>query len=71
MVKELEARVAAAIATAVAPVVALQKRLLVEEVILTSEISPKVINITFHFAGFPQKKIIRIFHNKFKPINLY
>lgn len=29
------------------------------------------MNITLRFAGLPQGEIIRIFHNKFKPIILY
>lgn len=29
------------------------------------------MNITLRFVGLPQEKIIMIFHNKFKPINLY
>lgn len=38
---------------------------------ITGELPPEVMNITFRFAGLPQEEIIRIFHNKFKPINLY
>lgn len=29
------------------------------------------MSITLRFAGLPQEEIVRILHNKFKPINLY
>ncbi len=71
MVKESEARIAAAVTAAAAPVAAPQRKLLTEEDDITGEIPPKVMSIILRFVGLPQEEIIRIFHNKFKPINLY
>ncbi len=71
MIKELEAWVAVAIAAAAALMAALQRRLLTDEDNITGEVPPKVMSITLCFAGLPQEEIIRIFYNKFKPINLY
>lgn len=71
MVKKLEARVAAIVAIVVALVAAPQRRLLTEKDNKTYEVSPKVMSITFCFVGLSKKKIIHIFHNKFKLINLY
>lgn len=41
-----------------------------EEDDISGEVPSEVMNITFRFPGLPQEEIIRIFHNKFKPINL-
>ena len=38
---------------------------------ITGEVFLKVMSITFRFAGLFQEEIVRIFQNKFKPINLY
>jgi hypothetical protein len=37
----------------------------------SDEISSKVKVLSLRFAGLPQEEIVRIFFNKFKPINLY
>lgn len=50
MIKESEARVATAIATATASMAIPQKKL-IEEDNITSEIPLEVISITLHFAG--------------------
>ena len=80
MVKESEACVAALMAAAIvaasaaAPAVpagAQAWRPTVDKDNITSEVPPKIINITLRFAGLPQEEIVRIFQNKFKPINLY
>lgn len=51
MVKKLETRIAAVVATATATMVAPQRRLLVEENDITGEVPPKVINIILGFAS--------------------
>lgn len=71
MVKKLDAQIAAVIITATAFIAAAQKKSWVKKDNITNEIFPKVINITFCFISMPQKKIIQIFHNKLKLINLY
>lgn len=71
IVKELEAWIATAVAAIAAPVAAPQKRLLTEENNIIGKARPKVMSITLCFAGLSKKKIIWIFYNKFKPINLY
>lgn len=38
---------------------------------IIGEVFVEVKNITFRYAGLPQKEIVKIFQNKFKPINLY
>lgn len=38
---------------------------------ILGEITPEVSDFSLQFAGLPQEEIVRIFHNKFKPINLY
>ncbi len=43
----------------------------VEEDDITDEVPLKVTSITLRFAGLPQEEIVRIFQNKFKPINFY
>lgn len=53
MIKELEARVAAAITATAAPVIVPQRKLLAEENDITSEVLPEVINITLRFTGLP------------------
>ncbi len=42
-----------------------------EEDDITGEVSPEVTSIILRFAGLLQEEIVRIFQNKFKPINLY
>ncbi len=42
-----------------------------EENDVTSEVPTEIMSITFWFAGLPKEEIVRIFQNKFKPINLY
>ncbi len=71
MVKESEARIAAAVAAATAPMAASQRKSLTEEDDITGKVPPEVMSITLHFAGLPQEEIIRILHNKFKSINFY
>lgn len=71
MVKESDTWVAVAIAAAVAPTAVAQRRSLVEENVITSEVPLEVMSITLRFAGLSKEEIIRIFHNKFKAINLY
>ncbi len=66
MVKKSEARVAASVAAAPA-----RRPMADEEDYITDEVPPKVMSITLRFAGLPQEEIVRIFQNKFKPINLY
>lgn len=38
---------------------------------IKGEVPPEVTNICLSFAGLPQEEIVRIFHNRFKAINLY
>ncbi len=42
-----------------------------EEDDITGEVATEVISITFRFAGLLKEEIVRIFQNKFMPINLY
>ncbi len=42
-----------------------------EEDDITGEVQTEVMSITLRFAGLPKEEIVRIFQNKFKPINLY
>lgn len=44
---------------------------MIEENNIIGKVPVKVKNITLCFISFPQEEIIRIFQNKFKPINLY
>lgn len=39
--------------------------------VIKGEVPPEVTNICLSFAGLPQEEIVRIFHNRFKAINLY
>ena len=83
MVEKSEARVAAAVAAASASAAAAsataasttagaQVRMsTAEEDDINGEISPEVTSITSRFEGLSKEKIVRIFQNKFKPINLY
>ncbi len=71
MVKESKARVAAAVAAASTTAGAQVRMSTAEEDDITSEVPSEVTSITLRFAGLPQEEIIRIFLNKFKPINLY
>lgn len=38
---------------------------------ILGEIPLEVLDLSLQFVGLPQEEIVRIFHNKFKPINLY
>lgn len=73
MVKESEAHVAAAAAAAAAPTGAAPapRKTFMEDDDIIGEVPPEVMNLTLRFAGLPQEEFVRIFHNKFKPINLY
>lgn len=80
MVKESEARVASSVAAATAatsaappaaPAGAQARRTIGDEDDITGEVPPEVMSIILQFAGLPQEEIVRIFQNKFKPINLY
>lgn len=42
-----------------------------EDDIIIIEVPSEVENFTLRFAGSPQDKIVRIFHNKLRAINLY
>lgn len=67
MVKKLELRMITTItATTVitALIIALKRRLLVEEDNITNKFPPKVMNITLRFADLPQEDIIQIIYNK-------
>ena len=66
MVKESEARVAAAGGAPPLP-----RKIVMEDDNIIGEVPQEVMNITLRFAGLPQEEIVRIFHNKFKSINLY
>ncbi len=71
--KESEARVAAAtsLANAQVPQAPVPRALVGEDDEIQGEIPLKVLDISLQFVGFPQEEIIKIFQNKFKPINLY
>ncbi len=76
MLKETEARIAAAVTAASAAAASTtsgaQARMSTAgEDHIISEAPPEVTSITLQFAGLSQKEIVRIFQNKFKPINLY
>ena len=76
MVKESEAHVTAAVAAAsalAASITAGAKAWMstAEEDNITGEVPPEVTSITLRFAGLLQEEIVRIFQNKFKPINFY
>ncbi len=68
MVKESEACVAAAAAATIAPP---PRKIVIEDDNIIGEVIQEVINIKLRFAGLPKEEIVRIFHNKFKPINFY
>ncbi len=70
MVKESEARVAAAVTAASTIVGAKAWRWTVEQDNITDEVPSEVTSITLRFIGIPQEKIVRIVQNEFKPINL-
>lgn len=80
IVKESEAWVAASVVAATAaalpaapaaPARAQARKPMANEDDITGEVPPKVMSITLRFAGLLQEKIVKIFQNKFKPINLY
>ena len=74
MIKESEARVAVSVAAASASTTAaaLTRRPIEdEEDDITGEVPTEVMSITLRFAGLLKEEIVRIFQNKFKPINLY
>ena len=68
MVKESEARAAAAAAAVIASPT---RKMVIEDDDIIGEFSQEVMNITLRFTGLPKEEIVGIFHNKFKPINLY
>ncbi len=68
MVKESEVRVAATAAATIAPP---PKKIVMEDDDIIGEFPQEVMDITLRFAGLPKEEIVRIFHKKFKPINLY
>lgn len=37
---------------------------------IMSQVPPEIMNITLRFAGLPRGDIVRIIHNRSKPINL-
>ncbi len=69
--KESDARVAATTTAATAQVPKPRIALAREENNIQGEIPPEVPELSLQFVGFPQEEIVKIFHNKFKPINLY
>lgn len=80
MRKESDARIALATAAAVAAITAAAganagapapKKVVGEEDDIIGEVPPEVTNLSLRFAGLPQDKIVWIFHNKFKAINLH
>ena len=72
IVKESEACVAVAVAAASAVAAGAKAWMsTAEEDDITSEVLPKVTSITLRFVGLPKEEIVKIFQNKFKPINLY
>ena len=74
MVKESETRVTASVAAASAATTEAAlawKQMADKEDDITGEDLTEVISITFRFAGLLEEEIVRIFQNKFKPINLY
>ncbi len=74
MVKESEARVAASVTAASAATTAAaptHRPMADEEDDITGEASTEVMSITLQFASLTHKEIVKIFQNKFKPINLY
>ncbi len=74
MVKESEARVASSVPAASAAITAAapaRRPMADEEDDITGEVLTEVMSITLRFASLPLEEIVRIFQNKFKPINLY
>ena len=71
MKKESNARIAAAAAVRTAPGPAAAQWSLGNDDDIIGEIPKEVQSLNIRFAGLPQVEIVRIFHNKFKPINLY
>ncbi len=74
MIKESEARVVASVVAASAATTAAapaHRPMADKEDDITVEVPIEVMSITFRFAGLPKEEIVRIFQNKFKPINLY
>lgn len=73
MRRESEARIAAAAAVPTPPPTATPAapRRIGEDDDITGEVPQEVQILTLRFAGLPQEEIVKIFHNRFKPINLY
>lgn len=80
MKKELNACIAAATIAAVAATtiaanantgILAPRKVVGEKDDIINEVPPKVTNISLCFAGLPKDKIVRIFYNNFKAINLY
>lgn len=70
MSRESEARIAAATAVISADT-AVARRPMDGEDDSTCEVHPESQSIRRRFARLPQDQIVKIFHNKFDPINLY
>lgn len=70
MRKESVARIAAAAAAVAHPRAPAKRKVVGEEDDTIGEVCPEVTNISLRFAA-PPEEIVRIFHNRFKPINLY
>lgn len=47
------------------------KRIIAEDNDIIDKVLLKITNISLRFADLLEKEIVRIFHNKFKVINLY
>jgi hypothetical protein len=77
MKRESEARIIATTAAIVVVVIAfisiliLKTRIINDEDDVTDEISLEMTILNFRYASLSQNEIVRIFHNKFKLINLY
>ena len=71
--KESEARIAAAtsLANAQVPQAPAPRAPIREDDEIQGEIPLEVSDISLQFVGLPQEEIVKIFQNKFKPINLY
>ena len=71
--KESEARVAAAtsLANTQVPKTPASKAIMREDDEIPGEIPLEVSDISLQFVGLSQEEIVKIFQNKFKPINLY
>ena len=71
--KESEAWVAVAtsLANAQVPQAPASRALVREDDEIQGEIPLEVLDISLQLVGFPKEEIVKIFQNKFKPINVY